>query len=34
MLELDSSRGAPLTPFEAARTSKEYLQALGYTFRA
>ena len=32
MVELDSSRGAPLTPFEAARTSKEYLQTLGYTF--
>jgi inosose dehydratase len=34
MVELDSSRGAPLTPFETARTSKEYLQKLGYTFRS
>jgi inosose dehydratase len=34
MVELDSSRGAPMTPFETARTSKEYLQTLGYTFRS
>ncbi len=34
MVELDSSRNPPLTPFEAARTSKEYLQTLGYKFRS
>jgi inosose dehydratase len=34
MVELDSSRGAPLTPFEAARTSREYLRTLGYTFHS
>jgi len=34
MVELDSSRDAPLTPFETASTSKEYLKTLGYTFRS
>jgi inosose dehydratase len=32
MVELDSSREPPLAPLEAARTSKEYLKTLGYTF--
>ncbi len=34
MVELDPSRNPPMTPFETARTSKEYLQKLGYQFRA
>jgi inosose dehydratase len=34
MVELDPSRNPPMTPFETARTSKEYLQKLGYTFRS
>jgi hypothetical protein len=34
MVELDSSRNPPLAPFDAARTSKEYLQTLGYAFRS
>jgi inosose dehydratase len=34
MVELDPSRNAPLTPLEAARTSKDYLKTLGYTFRS
>jgi inosose dehydratase len=34
MVELDSSREPPLPPLEAARTSKEYLKTLGYTFRS
>jgi inosose dehydratase len=33
MVELDPSPKAPLTPIEAARTSKEYLQKQGYIFR-
>jgi len=33
MVELDSSREPPMTPYETARTSKEYLERLGYTFR-
>jgi inosose dehydratase len=34
MVELDSSRDDPMTPFDAASTSKEYLKTLGYTFRS
>lgn len=34
MVELDSSRDAPMSPFDAASTSKEYLKTLGYTFRS
>ena len=33
MVELDPSAKAPMTPVETARTSKEYLTKLGYTFR-
>lgn len=31
-LDCDNRRPAPLTPFQAARTSKEYLEKLGYSF--
>jgi len=34
MVELDSSRDDPMTPFDAASTSKEYLKGLGYAFRS
>ena len=34
MVELDPSANAPLTPLETARTSKDYLKKLGYTFRS
>jgi inosose dehydratase len=34
MVELDPSANAPLTPIETARTSKEYLKKLGYSFRS
>ena len=34
MVELDPSKDPPMTPIETARTAKEYLQKLGYTFRA
>jgi inosose dehydratase len=34
MVELDPSRDPPMTPIETARTSKEYLQKLGYAFRS
>jgi inosose dehydratase len=34
MVELDSSRSDPMTPFDAASTSKEYLKTLGYSFRS
>jgi inosose dehydratase len=34
MVELDGSRDAPMTPFETAKSSKEYLIKLGYTFRS
>lgn len=34
MVELDPSKNMPLPAFECAKTSKEYLQKLGYTFRA
>ena len=33
MVELDPSANAPMPPVETARTSKEYLKSLGYTFR-
>ena len=33
MVELDPSANAPMTPLETARSSKEYLQTLGYAFR-
>ncbi len=33
MVELDPSANPPMTPLETARTSKEYLKSLGYTFR-
>jgi len=32
MVELDSSRNPPMTPFETAATSKAYLQQMGYSF--
>jgi inosose dehydratase len=34
MVELDPSANAPMAPLETARTSKEFLKSLGYTFRA
>ncbi len=34
MVELDPSPNPPLTPLEAARESKAFLQKLGYTFRS
>jgi Sugar phosphate isomerases/epimerases len=34
MVELDPSTNPPLTPIETARTSKDYLKKLGYTFRS
>jgi inosose dehydratase len=34
MVELDPSNNPPLTPLETARTSKDYLKKLGYTFRS
>jgi inosose dehydratase len=34
MVELDPSANAPMPPIESARTSKEYLKKLGYTFPA
>jgi len=34
MVELDRTPNAPMDPLECARTSKEYLIKLGYTFRA
>jgi inosose dehydratase len=34
MVELDGRRDAPMTPFETAKASKEYLVKLGYTFRS
>jgi inosose dehydratase len=33
MVELDPSKDAPMTPFETAKTTKEYLVKLGYKFR-
>jgi len=33
MVELDPSNNAPMSPFETAKTSKEYLVKLGYKFR-
>jgi inosose dehydratase len=33
MVELDPSANPPMAPLETARTSKEYLKTLGYTFR-
>jgi inosose dehydratase len=33
MVELDGGGRGPMEPFECARTSKEYLVKLGYTFR-
>jgi inosose dehydratase len=33
MVELDGTQNAPMAPFECAKTSKEYLEKLGYTFR-
>ena len=33
MVELDPSANPPMPPLETARTSKEYLKTLGYTFR-
>jgi len=34
MVELDPSKEAPLTPLVAAKTTKAYLQTLGYEFRS
>jgi inosose dehydratase len=34
MVELDPSANAPMSPLETAKTSKEYLKKLGYTFRS
>jgi len=33
MVELDGGGRGPMEPFECAKTSKEYLEKLGYTFR-
>jgi inosose dehydratase len=33
MVELDPSNNAPMTPFETAKTARDYLVKLGYTFR-
>jgi hypothetical protein len=33
MVELDPSPNAPMTPLETAKTSKAYLEKLGYKFR-
>jgi len=33
MVELDGTANAPMAPFECARTSRDYLMKLGYTFR-
>lgn len=33
MIELDPSANPPMAPLETARATKEYLKALGYTFR-
>jgi hypothetical protein len=33
MVELDPSRGMPLTAGETARIAQSYLHKLGYTFR-
>jgi inosose dehydratase len=34
MVELDAGGPMPMTPLETARVSKEYLQSIGYRFRA
>jgi inosose dehydratase len=34
MVELDPSPNAPMTPLETVRTTKAYLQKLGYTFKS
>lgn len=34
MVELDPSPNAPMTPLETAKTSKAYLEKMGYTFRS
>jgi len=34
MVELDPSANAPMTPLETAKTSKAYLEKLGYKFRS
>jgi inosose dehydratase len=34
MVELDGTPNAPMTPFETAKASKEYLVKLGYAFRS
>jgi inosose dehydratase len=34
MVELDPSKDAPMTPLETAKTSRAFLQELGFTFRA
>jgi inosose dehydratase len=34
MVELDGTPNAPMTPFETAKASKEYLEKLGYTFKS
>jgi inosose dehydratase len=34
MVELDPSKGAPMTPLETAQTTKAYLLKLGYKFRS
>jgi inosose dehydratase len=34
MVELDGGGRGPMEPFECAKTSKEYLEKLGYTFRS
>jgi inosose dehydratase len=33
MVELDPSANAPMTPLETARTARDYLKGMGYTFR-
>jgi inosose dehydratase len=34
LVELDSSKGEPMTPLETVKISKSYLQKLGYAFQA
>ena len=34
MVELDPSPNPPMSAFETARTTKDYLKKLGYTFRS
>jgi inosose dehydratase len=33
MVELDPSKDGPMTPLETAKTTKAYLEKMGYKFR-